>query len=124
MDIDEPFVEGNHRIHTDPLAAEVVFYSHNLRALADGVPANIPSLATALGWDTARLVYGALIILPYILGLLVCVSAPLAVWDVVPFWRARPRQAQALIGLERPSIWLHLAFGLLLTLGLGLGYAG
>jgi len=119
------------------LLAEAVFYSSNLHAHSDGGPAALPSLGMALGWETSRLVFGGLIVLPYILvllllllgilpgwGMLVFVSAPLAVWAVAPVWRVTPGQAQSLAALERPAIWLHLAFGLLLALGLILGHVG
>jgi len=89
------------------------------------------SLAAALGGETSRLVYGLLVVLPYFLvllffllgilpgwGVLVLVSAPLAVWAMAPVWRAPPGQAEPLVALDRPTFWLYLAFGLLLVLGL------
>jgi 1,4-dihydroxy-2-naphthoate octaprenyltransferase len=119
------------------LLAEAMFHGNQLKAFADGAQAKTPALAMALGWMGSRLMYGALIVLPYILvlllvllvivpewTLLVFVSGPLAAWAALSVRGTPPRETQALASLERPAMWLHLAFGLLLALGLVLGSGG
>ncbi len=118
------------------LLAEAIMHASNLHATADHAKARIRILAMPQGWEGSPLAYSVLIGLAYLIvmllilagslpswGLLVLLSVPLAVRPLVVVWRSTPEEAQGLIGLDGQTAHLHLAFGLLLALGLVLGYA-
>jgi len=117
------------------LLAVAVFQAIDLQARADGAQATMQTVAADVGWARWRLVYYAsiglsfvsvlLLILAGILpawGLFVLLSTPLAGWVVMRVWRSTPEEAPVLAELDRQTNWLHLVFGLLLALGLAIGY--
>jgi 1,4-dihydroxy-2-naphthoate polyprenyltransferase len=92
------------------------------------------TLAVALGWERARLLFYGLIGLAYLLTLLLILTGVLPGWgwltflslflavrSVWPVWQASTGQTQALVGLDRQMAHTYLAFGILLVVGLLLG---
>jgi 1,4-dihydroxy-2-naphthoate octaprenyltransferase len=86
-----------------------------------------------LGWERARLVFYALIGLPYLLVALLILTGVLSGWAWLTFlslplagrsaslvWRSTPEQSQNLAGLDRQQAQVYLAFSVLLVLGLSL----
>ncbi len=116
------------------LLAEAIRHASHLPALREDAKSNLRTVAVVLGWERSRLLYYALLGLPYLLVLililggvlsgwtwLVFVSLPLAGRSIASVWRATPEQPQQLLKLDRRTAQVYLAFGVLLGLGLLLG---
>ena len=115
------------------LATSIPHASH-LRTFPEDVHAKRHTLAVALGWERARLLFYSLIGLAYFLTLLLILTGVLPGWgwltflslvlavrSVWPVWQASTGQTQALVGLDRQTAQTYLAFGILLVFGLLLG---
>jgi 1,4-dihydroxy-2-naphthoate polyprenyltransferase len=115
------------------IAASILHASH-LRSFSLDVSKKRRTAAMVLGWNRARLLFYALIGLPYILVALLIVigalpgwtwltflSLPMAVRCALMVWRATAEKTQDPGCLERQMAQMHLAFGVLLMLGLILG---
>lgn len=118
------------------LAAAVLAAGH-LQSFADDTKAGIRTAAVVVGWARARLLYGCLLGLPYVLAAafalagalpgwvwLVVLSAPLAGRAGLTAWHATPEQAADLARLAEQTAYVYLAFGALFTMGLGVGSGG
>jgi 1,4-dihydroxy-2-naphthoate polyprenyltransferase len=115
------------------LATSILHASH-LQTFPDDLRAKHHSLAVALGWESARLLFYILVGLPYFLVLLLILTGVLPGWDWLTFLslflagrgvlsvrRASAEQTQALAGLDRQLAQTYLVFGILLVFGLFLG---
>jgi 1,4-dihydroxy-2-naphthoate polyprenyltransferase len=114
--------------------AESILHASHLQTFAADVNAKIRTLAVMLGWDRARLLFYALVGLPYVLVACLVLTGALAGWAWLTFlsvplagrsllrvWRATTPESQALAGLDRQMALAHLAFGTLLAFSLILG---
>jgi 1,4-dihydroxy-2-naphthoate octaprenyltransferase len=115
------------------LLALAVFQAIDLQAGVDGARADVQRVAADVGWARWQPVYYVSIGLSYVSvllltlasilsvwGLFVLLSTPLAGWVIMRVWRSSPAHVPDLAELDRQTNWLHLAFGLLLALGLAL----
>jgi 1,4-dihydroxy-2-naphthoate octaprenyltransferase len=111
--------------------AESILHASHLRSFSLDVTIKRRTAAVGLGWDRARLLFYVLVGLPYILVALLILTGALPGWTWLAFlslpmagrsallvWRATAEQTQDLASLERQTAQAHLAFGVLLTLGL------
>ncbi len=116
------------------LLAVAILHASHLQALSEGTKSNLRTVAVVLGWERARLLYYALLGLPYLVVLILILGSVLSAWTWLAFaslplagrsvasvWRATPERAQPLLNLDRQTAHVHLAFGVLLGLGLLLG---
>jgi 1,4-dihydroxy-2-naphthoate polyprenyltransferase len=114
--------------------AESILHASHLHRFSADVNAKIRTLAVALGWERARLLFYALIGLAYVvLAILILtgtlpgsawwtfLSVPLAGRSLWSVWRTTAAQTPDLAGLDRQLAQVYLAFGVLLVLGLVLG---
>lgn len=112
------------------LAASILYASH-LRTFSEDVHAKRHTLAVALGWERARLLFYAFVGLPYLLALILILAGTLPEWAWLTFlslllavrsvasgWQASAEQTQDLASLDRQMAQAYLAFGVLLMLGL------
>jgi 1,4-dihydroxy-2-naphthoate octaprenyltransferase len=119
-----------------PLAglAASILHAHHLQAFATDLNVKSRTLAVMLGWERAQLLFYALVGLPYLLVLLLILSGALPAWAWLTFlslplagrsalsvWRTTAEHTSNLAGLDRQMALAHLAFGLLLLVGLMLG---
>jgi len=115
--------------------AAALLHAVRLPTVTDDTKARIRTAAAWLEWEGARRLYYALMGVPYLLlfGLLLADRLPGWTWLVflcVPLTgrallsvrRADPEQLQELAGLDTQTAYTYAAFGLLLGLGLLLGY--
>jgi 1,4-dihydroxy-2-naphthoate octaprenyltransferase len=111
--------------------AESVLHASHLQTFSADVNGKVQTVAVVLGWERARLLFYALISLPYLLVALLILtevlpgwawltflSLPLAGRSILLVWRATRTQSQALVGLDRQVAQAHLAFGVLLMFSL------
>ena len=114
--------------------AESILHAGHLQSLSADINARVRTLAVVLGWGKARLLFHALIGLPYVLVALLILTGILPVWAWLTFlsvplaarsllalWRAPADHTQAPPGLDRQVAQAYLAFGVLLLCGLILG---
>jgi 1,4-dihydroxy-2-naphthoate octaprenyltransferase len=116
------------------LLAVAILHASHLQTLSEDTKSNLRTVAVVLGWERARLLYYALLGLPYLVVLILILGSVLSAWTWLAFvslplagrsvasvWRATPERAQPLRNLDRQTAHVHLAFGVLLGLGLLLG---
>jgi 1,4-dihydroxy-2-naphthoate octaprenyltransferase len=129
-------------LHTRPflvslplgLLATSIFYASHLRTFPEDMQAQHHTLAVALGWESARLLFYTLVGLPYFLVLLLILTGILPGWvwltflslflagrGVLSVWQASTEETQALADLDRRMAQTYLVFGILLVFGLFLG---
>ena len=114
--------------------AESILHASRLQAFSADVNAKVRTLAVALGWERARILFYALVGLPYVLVALLILGRALPGWAWLTFlsvplvartclslWRATADQSQVLAGLDRQMAHAYLAFGVLLICSLILG---
>jgi 1,4-dihydroxy-2-naphthoate polyprenyltransferase len=114
--------------------AESILHASHLQTFSADVNGKVRTVAVALGWDRARLLFYALIGLPYLLVALLILrgalpgwawltflSLPLAGRSILLVGRATTARSQDLVGLDRQMAQTHLAFGVLLVFSLILG---
>jgi 1,4-dihydroxy-2-naphthoate polyprenyltransferase len=114
--------------------AESILHAGHLQTFAVDITVNVRTLAVVLGWQRARLLFYALVGLPYVMGALLILVGELPAWAWLPFlslplvgrsalsvYRATTEQAQELAGLDRHMAQAYLAFGVLLMFSLILG---
>lgn len=114
--------------------AESILHASHLQTFSADVTARIRTLAVVLGWERARLLFYALVGLPYILVALLILARALPAWAWLTFlcvplagrsilllWRATADQIQLLAGLDRQMAQAYLAFSVLLICSLILG---
>jgi 1,4-dihydroxy-2-naphthoate polyprenyltransferase len=114
--------------------AESILHASHLQTFSVDVDGKVRTVAVMLGWERARVLFYALIGLPYLLvawliltgalpgwAWLTFLSLPLAGRSILLVQRATTAPSQALVGLDRQALQAHLAFGVLLMLGLILG---
>lgn len=111
-----------------------ILQANDTRDIVDDRAAGITTLSILLGPTGARALYSLLLLGTYVSAvalpvagiapwwvLLVLVTLPLA-WKLHrTFWTYRGIEGQGLVGTVERTAQLHLAFGLLLSLGVGLG---
>jgi 1,4-dihydroxy-2-naphthoate octaprenyltransferase len=115
------------------IAVSILYASH-LQTFSADVNRKVRTVAVMLGWERARLLFYALIGLPYLLVALLILTKALPGWAWLSFlslplagrslllvWRATTAQSSDLVGLDRQVALAHLAFGVLLMFGLILG---
>lgn len=111
-----------------------ILAANNMRDIQHDRDAQVRTVASLLGHDRARLEYYGLVGAAYVAvlgmiagglvgawGLLVVVTAPLAVRNVRRVARSQPQQPQTIATLDVQTAQLHLAFGLLFALAILLG---
>ncbi|MBN1359810.1 MAG: 1,4-dihydroxy-2-naphthoate octaprenyltransferase [Sedimentisphaerales bacterium] len=111
-----------------------ILHANNMRDIQHDREAHVRTVANLLGHEGARVEYYVLVggayvaVVAMILGgllslwaLLVFVTAPLAVKNVDRVRHSQPREPEAIATLDVQTAQLHLAFGLLLSLGILLG---
>ena len=113
---------------------ESILHASHLQTFSADVNGKVRTVAVALGWDRARLLFYALIGLPYLLVALLILTGALPGWAWLTFLslplagrsillvgRATTAQSPDLVGLDRRVAQAHMAFGVLLVFGLILG---
>ncbi len=111
-----------------------ILHANNMRDIQHDREAHVRTVANLLGHGGARIEYYVLVGGAYIAvvamilsgllslwALLVFITAPLAVKNVFRVRHSQPRQPEAIATLDVQTAQLHLAFGLLLSLGILLG---
>jgi 1,4-dihydroxy-2-naphthoate octaprenyltransferase len=114
-------------------AASILHASH-LQTFSTDVNAKVRTLAAVLGWERARLLFYALVGLPYVLVALLTLTRVLPEWSWLTFlslplvgrgilaiYRSTAEQTQHLAGLDRQTAQAYLVFGVLLMCSLILG---
>jgi 1,4-dihydroxy-2-naphthoate octaprenyltransferase len=114
--------------------AESILHASHLQTFSADATGKVRTVAVMLGWERARLLFDALIGLPYLLVALLILTGALPGWSWLTFlslplvgrsillvWRATTAQSPALVDLERQVAQVHLAFGVLLMFSLILG---
>src|SRR5919108_2284108 len=114
--------------------AESILHASHLQTFSAHVNAKVRTLAVVLGWDRARLLFYALVGLPYVLVALLILARVLPAWAWLSFLsfivvgrsilvvsRSTAERAQNLAGLDRQMAQGYLAFGILLSFSLILG---
>ena len=114
--------------------AESILHASHLQTFSADVSGKVRTVAVMLGWERARLLFYALMGLPYLLVALLILTKALPGWVWLTFlslplagrslllvWRATTAQSSDLVGLDRQAAQAHLAFGVLLMFGLILG---
>jgi 1,4-dihydroxy-2-naphthoate polyprenyltransferase len=114
--------------------AESILHAGHLQSFAADTNARVRTLAVALGWETARRLFYALVGLPYVLVVLLILtkvvpvwawltflSVPLAARSLVGAWRASADHTHGPAGLDRQMAQAYLLFGILLLCSLILG---
>ncbi|MHC4717666.1 MAG: 1,4-dihydroxy-2-naphthoate octaprenyltransferase [Planctomycetota bacterium] len=109
-----------------------ILHANNLRDIADDRRAGVRTLANLLGLTGAKVEYFLLIGAAYagvivmaaagVIGpwcLLVLLSLPPAIRNMVAIGRARPEQAGKIATIDVRTAQVHLLFGVLLSAGLG-----
>lgn len=111
-----------------------ILQANDTRDIVDDRAAGITTLSTLLGPTGGRVLYSLLLLGAYLSAialpafgiapwwmLLVLVTLPLA-WKLhATFWTYRGIEGQGLVGTVERTAQLHLAFGLLLSIGVALG---
>lgn len=111
-----------------------ILHANNMRDIGHDLDAHVRTVANLLGHDRARLEYYVLVGGAYVAvvgmiagglispwGLLVFVTAPLAAKNFQRVVHSQPQQPETIATLDVQTAQLHLAFGLLLSLGILLG---
>jgi len=111
-----------------------ILHANNMRDIQHDRNAHVRTVANLLGHDRARLEYYFLVGGAYVAvvgmilgglvslwGLLVFVTAPLAAKNLQRVIDSQPQQPESIATLDVQTAQLHLAFGLLLSLGILLG---
>ncbi|UCD48938.1 MAG: 1,4-dihydroxy-2-naphthoate octaprenyltransferase [Phycisphaerales bacterium] len=111
-----------------------ILHANNMRDIQHDRDAHVRTVANLLGHDRARLEYYVLVGGAYVAvvgmifgglvspwGLLVFVTVPLAVKNLQRVIHSQPQQPETIATLDVQTAQLHLAFGLLLSLGILLG---
>jgi len=111
-----------------------ILHANNMRDIGHDRDAQVRTVANLLGHDRARFEYYGLVGGAYVTvlgmiagglvgpgGLLVFLTAPLAVRNVRRVVRSQPQQPQTIATLDVQTAQLHLAFGLLFSLAILLG---
>jgi len=111
-----------------------ILHANNMRDIQHDRNAHVRTVANLLGHDRARLEYYFLVGGAYVAvvgmilgglvslwGLLVFVTAPLAAKNLQRVIHSQPQQPESIATLDVQTAQLHLAFGLLLSLGILLG---
>jgi 1,4-dihydroxy-2-naphthoate octaprenyltransferase len=111
-----------------------ILHANNMRDIGHDLDAHVRTVANLLGHDRARLEYYVLVGGAYVAvvgmiagglvspwSLLVFVTAPLAAKNFRRVVHSQPQQPETIATLDVQTAQLHLAFGLLLSLGILLG---
>ena len=111
-----------------------ILHANNMRDIGHDREAHVRTGANLLGHDRARLEYYILVDGAYVAvvgmiagglvspwGLLVFITAPLAAKNFQRVVHSQPQQPETIATLDVQTAQLHLAFGLLLSLGILLG---
>ena len=114
--------------------SESILHASHLQTFSADVNAKVRTLAVVLGWERARLLFYALVGLPYVLVALLILGRALPAWawltflssclagrSVLAVYRSTAEQTQHLAGLDRQMAQAYLAFGVLLIFSLILG---
>jgi 1,4-dihydroxy-2-naphthoate octaprenyltransferase len=114
--------------------AESILHASHLQTFAADANTKVCTLAVALGWERARLLFYGLVGFPYVLMVVLILTGVLPGWAWLTFlslplagrtflavWRATTPESPALNGLDRQMAWTYLAFAALLGCSLILG---
>jgi 1,4-dihydroxy-2-naphthoate octaprenyltransferase len=114
--------------------AESILHASHLQTFSADVKAKIRTLAAMLGWERARLLFYALVGLPYVLVALLILARALPEWawltflsallagrSILAVYRSMAEGTQNLAGLGRQMAQAYVAFGILLIFSLILG---
>jgi 1,4-dihydroxy-2-naphthoate polyprenyltransferase len=114
--------------------AESILHASHLQTFSADVNAKIRTLAVVLGWERARLLFYALVGLPYVLVVLLILARALPGWawltflsallagrSILAVYRSAAGRTPNRTGLGRQMAQAYVAFGILLIFSLILG---
>ncbi len=117
------------------LIVAAILQANDTRDIVDDREAGIRTFSTLFGPGAARAFYGFLMVSPYLVvvilstlhvlpwwGLLPLLTLPLALKLLKVFWDVRDEKHEALHPVVENTAKLHMAFGVLLSLGILLGH--